>query len=991
MKAALEAELNSAEDKFKTLQAEFQAAKEAMDSSMQEANKTLQEREQQLEEQIKALKQMHTQDLEEHRAQSQAENQSLIKAHQNKLEELAADAQKQDQQLRELQDSLAEAVKAGEEALEAKQTVIEEMKSTKKLYTSLCQESDEHKQEKDSLAAEVESMSSKCLEMEATLEEQKQALGRISQELEQEKSRLTSQVESLSSEGESMSAKNLALEAALEEQKQALSKASVELQQEKSRLKSQIETISSKNLALETTLEEQKQELSKVSVELKQELWEKARLETTRNELREKVSEMARKVGEAEQKLDQARDNNRTLEMEYRTVQDELEYQLSKARNDLAVKTSENMLNEEYKRKFRELRAQFADLGPAITERQQQGFHERELKRTMELEKAREELVRSQTRTVQLEANVALAQEMNEQLLNESKASTLKIAEEMEKRLRDVEVQRQIAEREVEQALETVQQKTAQLQQLEEQAVHNKERMGALEEELSEERVKVERLEATLLEGKALLEEQEANEKELLIQETKRKLKEEQLLAQRQLLIKMKEEQQTLVQQQVERRDKTRALFEGLATENGKLMEQVRDLGLVNENIMKHQNPKQKLQYHVKIKQENNELRIENQRLMFRAIELEEKLGNKENVESLRKQVWEMHGESPYQSSMDLGLDSSAEATSARMEMVKGLNEEMPIVRSDSGSPTPSSETSVSSISGPSAPRKIAEGVSSHPVAARRDHPPTAAMSQKRKAAPNDPPSVVSQTFSRKRQAGSVPPQSVTSSETRSKTGPFSAVAATSVSSAASGDTTAEAPLGPRARAKAAADAALAASKFTRAQSAKPASRPTSNPSHPISRVSRTPNQRAPSAPPSSSRAVGHDDHLRGPRSGGAVTKPRMGTPGLSSATKGPNNAAVRRGMSADHPPIGSASAQRALLREARLEAAKTPAITAISRKGLADPSDSQVNTRGASQEPSRSNLPASSVPSKPRPESPTAPSTHSTENVPVSTTDSSD
>ena len=674
--------------------------------------------------------------------------------------------------------------------------------------------------------------------------------------------------------------------------------------------------------------------------------------------------------------------------MEYRTVQDELEYQLSKARNDLAVKTNENMLNEEYKRKFRELRAQFADLGPAITERQQQGFHERELKRTMELEKAREELVRAQTRTVQLEANVALAQEMNEQLLNESKASTMKIAEEMEKRLQDVEVQRQSAEREVEQALETVQQKTAQLQQLEEQAIHNKERMGALEDKLNEERVKVKRLEATLLEGKALLEEQEASEKELLIQETKRKLKEEQLLAQRQLLMKMKEEQQTLVQQQVDRRDKTRALFEGLATENGKLMEQVRDLGLVNENIMKHQNPKQKLQYHVKIKQENNELRIENQRLMFRAIELEEKLGNKENVESLRKQVWEMHGESPYQSSMDLGLDSSAEVSSTRMEMVKGLNEEMPIVRSNSGSPTPSSETSASSISGPSAPKKIAEEVSSRPVAARRDHTP---VSHKRKAAPNDPSSVVSQPFSRKRQAGSVPPQSASSSETRSKTGPFSTVAATSLSSAASGDTAAEVPLGPRARAKAAADAALAASKFTRAQSAKPTSRPTSTPSHPISRVSRAPNQRAPSAPPSSSKAIGNDDHLRGPRLGGAVTKPRIGTLGLSSTIKGPNNAAIRRGVSVDPPAIGSASAQRALLREARLEAAKAATIAATSKKGLTDPSDSQVNTRGASQEPSRSNLPASSVPSKPRPESSTAPSTHSTENVPVSTTDSSD
>lgn len=928
MKAALEVELKSAQDKLRTLEAEFQAAKKAMDSSMRE-------HEEQLEEQIKALDQKHGRDLEEYRAQMQTESQSLIEVHQTKLDELTADAQKQDQQLRELQDSLAEAVRARGEALEDKQNAIEEAKNTMELYTTLCQESDELKQEKGRLTVALESMSSKCQEMEAALEEQKLALSKMSQELEQERNRLTSQVKSLSSEGESMSSKNLVLESALEEQKHALSKVSLELQQEKIRLTSQIETISSKNLALETTLEEQKQGLNKVSLELKQELWEKERLETTRTELREKVSEMARKVGEAEQKLEQARDSNRTLEMEYRTVQDELEYQLSKARNDLAVKTNENMLNEEYKRKFRELRAQFADLGPAITERQQQGFHERELKRTMELEKAREELVRAQTRTVQLEAHVALAQEMNEQLLSESKASTLKIAEEMEKRLQDVEVQRQSAEGEVEQAHETVQQKTAQIQELEEQVMHYMERIGALEEELNEERVKGERLKATLLEGKALQEGQESNEKEL-IQEAKRKLKEEQSSAQRQLLMKVKEEQQTLAQQQVERRDKTRALFEGLATENGKLMEQVRDLGLVNENIMKHQNPKQKLQYHVKIKQENNELRIENQRLMFRAIELEERLGNKENVESLRKQVWEMHGESPYQSSLDLGLDSSAEVTSTRMEMVKGLNEEMPIVRSDSGSPAPSSETSASSISGPasSATRKIAEEGSSHPVATRTDHTPAAAVSQKRKAAVHDPVSAISQPIGRKRQAGSVPPQSVSSFETRSRTGTFSTVAATSSSSAASWDATAEVPLGPRARAKAAADAALAASKFTRAQSARPASRPATNPSsHPISRVSRAPIQRAPSAPPISSRTIGHDDNLRGSRSGGAVTKPRMGTPGLSSATKAPNNASIRHGMSVDPPVIGGASAQRALLREARLEAAKAPTTASTSRK----------------------------------------------------------
>lgn len=68
-------------------------------------------------------------------------------------------------------------------------------------------------------------------------------------------------------------------------------------------------------------------------------------------------------------------------------------------------------------------------------EQQQQGFHERELKRIMELEKMREEVNHVQTRSAQLEANLALAQEMNEQLLEDSKAGTAKIAEEMEKRL----------------------------------------------------------------------------------------------------------------------------------------------------------------------------------------------------------------------------------------------------------------------------------------------------------------------------------------------------------------------------------------------------------------------------------------------------------------------------------------------------------------------------------------------------------------------------
>ncbi|KAF9912163.1 Kinesin-like protein kif15 [Linnemannia zychae] len=989
--AALKAEQQlkaGLELKVSALEADLQTAKEAIDTSLQKANDSLQEREHQLEEQIKALERKHDQNLEEYRAQTQTENQSLIEAHQKELEELTSDAQRQDQQLRELQDLLAEAVKAGEEALEAKQNVIEDMKTTKDLYTTLCKESEELKQDKDRLTAQVESMSSRCAEMEATLEEQKQSLGKVSLKLEQERDNLSSQVESLSSQVESMSSKNLSLETTLDEQKQELSKVTLELQQERSRLTSQIESTSTRNQALEATVEEQKKELSKVSMELKQELWEKDRLETMRVELHKKVSVLDRKVEETEQRLELARGDYRTLNMEYTTVKDELEYQLNKAKNELSVQTEENKLHVEYKHKFWELKAQLKDVIPVLKERQErqeQGFNERELIHKMELEKTREELYRAMTHSAQLEANVALAKEANEDLLEETKESNLKITKEMEKRLQDVEVQRQIAEREVEQALETVQQKTAQLQQLEEQVVRHMDTISALQEDLNDERSKVERLEATLLEGKALQEEQEANEKELLIQETKRKLKEEQLIAQRQLLMKMKEEQQALVQQQVERRDKTRALFEGLATENGKLMEQVRDLGLVNESMMKHQNPKQKLQYHVKIKQENNELRIENQRLMFRAIELEEKLGNLDNVKSLRKQVLEMHGETPYQSAMELRLNSSSEAANTRMEMVSGLNEEMPIVRSDSGSPAPSSEASASSTStsAPSASKKVLEEAPVHSFPTRKDPTSAATASHKRKATPNDPPSSMLQPFSRKRQAGSVPPLS---SETRARSGSTSMVTTISSSHVKIDVPTAtEVPLGPRARAKAAADAALAASKFTRAQSAKPAPRPIST-AHPINRVSRAPNIRAPSAPPTAMRTSGHNDHLRNSRAGGGVTKPRMGTPGLSSVTKGSTNTTIRRGMSVDPSTIGSASAQRALLREARLEAAKVPATaTASLQKGLTDPSDSQ--------EPSRNVSPYSSTPSKPSIQSSTAPNpatiTHSTENVPVTTTNS--
>lgn len=84
-------------------------------------------------------------------------------------------------------------------------------------------------------------------------------------------------------------------------------------------------------------------------------------------------------------------------------------------------------------------------------------------------------------------------------------------------------------------------------------------------------------------------------------------------MTQQQLLDKTKEKQHAFIKQQLERRDKTRVLLEGLTKENGKPMERVHDLGLVKRSIMKHQISKQKLQYYDEIRKENNELRYENQ------------------------------------------------------------------------------------------------------------------------------------------------------------------------------------------------------------------------------------------------------------------------------------------------------------------------------------------------------------------------------------------
>lgn len=641
------------------------------------------------------------------------------------------------------------------------------------------------------------------------------------------------------------------------------------------------------------------------------------------------MSEGARKIGETEQKLEQARDSLRAQEDEHRAMQEELEAQLTKARSDLSVKTSENQLLEEYRNKFRELKAQFADLGPAVTERQQQGFHERDVLRVMELEKLRAERDDARIRAEQKEAQLALAQELNEQHLENTNQGTAKIAEEMEKRLQEVEAQRQIAEREVEQALESVRKRTVEVQALEMESMQHTERIHVLEQSLDTERAKIAKLEGTLAEKQQSLEEEKMlrDGQDEEVEATKQKLKEEHLVAQRQLLMKMKQEQQEQVRrQELAQHGKTMALMEGLATENGKLMEQVRDLGMVNERMMKHQNSKQKLQYHVKIKQENNELRIENQRLMFKAIELEERLGNKENVESLRKQVREMHGNSPYQHgslvdlpSTDLFVETNFgddDEDPVKMEFAQetgGYEVAMP--RSTSGTPPASSSNAPSTASASPAKSVKSESGRPQPVSqVQRDRSQTRVsdvVSRKRTAA------VASSTVGgdgsgatpyRKRFASVAPSSSSTTTTVRPR-----AVSVALTSSSTTSATTADIPLGPRARAKAAADAAFAAAKImgrgrsatpgpvlrgitplpASSSSSKPASKPapapassTSSSSGPKPRFQRVTQAAA-------NRNVHADQPLRGAR-GGGVTKPVVNRP-VSTATAGGAGGAVRK------------------------------------------------------------------------------------------------
>ncbi|KAF9429497.1 Kinesin-like protein kif15 [Podila epigama] len=867
---ALQSKLEESKQETENMSRQYQEATLALASKDESSRDSVKRLEQTLEQREKELEEKRATEVESLLVKCREETEtaleearkSLMALHESELEEARNKAKEQDRRLAEARVSLQESVERAEKATLAKEKVNVELVEVRAAYSTLTQELAAHKQDKASVEKRLETVSSKCQTLEASLEAQKN-------------------------------------------------------------------------------------ELSKLNLSLQHERWEKEQLESSKRELREKVSEMARKIGETEQKLDQAREAQRAMETEHRTVQEELEEQLSKTRNDLAIKTSENQLNEEYKRKFRELRAQFADLGPAMTARQQQGFHERDLKRVMELEKMREELREVRIRSDQVEAKLSLAQELNEQLLEDAKAGTMKIAEEMEKRLQEVETQRQEAEKEVELALENVRKRTSEVQALEVEVMQQNEKIQTLEQAVESEKVKAERLEGLLAKTKQSLEDErqaseagqataaaaaadEAAEATAAMLAAQR-LKKEELLAQRKLLLTMKEEQQALVRrQQLEQRDKTMALFEGLATENGKLLEQVRDLGMVNERMMKHQNSKQKLQYHVKIKQENNDLRIENQRLMFKTIELEERLGNKDNVESLRKQVMEMHGnlqdlQLPLSSSSedlyvatnfgdddsDVNDDDMKKEDAAGMECVKAEKDEVSVSvpRSNSGTPPASSSTGSTS---PTRQPTEREPMDARSRSQTRSMP--GSNSRKRTAAVSSSTAAdaAGTRGQRKRFASVGPPSSASSANTGTKAAPMKPRA--SSVALPSSNIVIEIPLGPRARAKAAADAAFAASKVTgvRPRSATPGPSTTSNKSATTSRVTTTAGakprfqqltqasmQRTTTTTSSASvtarGAKSATPLLHGTRSGGAITKPSASSlsSSMSSIRSGKNSTKV--------------------------------------------------------------------------------------------------
>ncbi|KAG0085326.1 Kinesin-like protein kif15, partial [Podila epicladia] len=630
----------------------------------------LREDKQRLEDAEAALKKSHEDILAQE--QRTAESYSRVS---EELQQLQRELETQTQERDVLQQNLAKANKEIEEISlryqETQHNLDSKAEQSSHTMQALDKLVEQQKAREEKHALEVEEIANRQQDTETALQASQTSLASREEELQilrdqaQEQDRALADARgSLQESIERVEKATLAkekLEEELTEAKELHRAVTVDRDTLKARLEAQLEDAKSKLKKLESSVEDQKNESIQMNLSMERVRWEKEQLELAKCELR----------------------------------------------------TSENQLLEEYRNKFRELKAQFADLGPAVTARQQQGFHERDVLRVMELEKLRAERDEARIRAEQKEAQLALAQELNEQHLENTNQGTAKIAEEIEKRLQEVEAQRQKAEKEVEQALENVRKRTVEVQVLEMESMQQTEKIQSLEQSLDAERTKIAKLEGTLAEKQQSLQEEKMlrDGQDEEAEATKQKLKEEHLVAQRQLLMKMKQEQQEQVRrQELAQHGKTMALMEGLATENGKLMEQVRDLGMVNERMMKHQNSKQKLQYHVKIKQENNELRIENQRLMYKAIELEERLGNKENVESLRKQVREMHGNSSYQhgSLVDLPTTDLFVETNfgdddedpVKMEFDRADSYEVSMPRSTSGTPPAlSSAPSIASAS----------------------------------------------------------------------------------------------------------------------------------------------------------------------------------------------------------------------------------------------------------------------------------------------------
>ncbi|KAF9331867.1 Kinesin-like protein kif15 [Podila minutissima] len=913
------AELVKTKEMLKQERVKSQGARNDLEKAHQQLQQEfdrLREDKQKLEETEVALKRSHEDML--------AQKQMTVESHSKvseELQQLQRELETQTQERDVLRQNLAKANKEIEEISlryqETQQNLNSKAEQSSHTMQALDKLVEQQKAMEDKHSLEVEEMAKRQQEAETALQASQRSLASREEELQTLRDQAQEQdralMEARESLGESIDRVEKVtlvkeeLEEELTEAKELHRAATVDRDTLKARLEAQLEDAKSKLKKLESSVEDQKNELIQMNLSMERVRWEKEQLESARCELRDKVSEGSRKIGETEQKLEQAREARRAQEEEHRAMQEELEVQLSKARTDLSIKTSENQLLEEYRNKFRELKAQFADLGPAVTERQQQGFHERDVLRVMELEKLRAERDEARIRAEQKEAQLALAQELNEQHLENTNQGTAKIAEEIEKRLQEVEAQRQKAEKEVEQALESVRKRTVEVQVLEMESMQQTEKIQSLEQSLDAERTRIAKLEGALAEKQQSLEEEKMlrDGQDEEVEATKQKLKQEHLVAQRQLLMKMKVEQQEQVRrQELAQHGKTMALMEGLATENGKLMEQVRDLGMVNERMMKHQNSKQKLQYHVKIKQENNELRIENQRLMYKAIELEERLGNKENVESLRKQVREMHGNSSYQHgslvdlpSTDLFVETNFgddDEDPVKMEFDRADSYEVSMPRSTSG--TPPASSSAPSITSAS-PAKSVKSESGRPQPTRASN----VTSRKRTAA------VASSTVGgdgagtttyRKRFA-SVAPTSSTSTTVRPRA---ISVAPTSSSSVTMTTSTADIPLGPRARAKAASEAAFAASKVMgRHRSATPgpvmrgttplpssssSSSSSSKPvvSKPVAATSSEAKPRFQRVTQAAANRTIHADQLRGAR-GGGVTKPVMSRPVSASGS----------------------------------------------------------------------------------------------------------